>query len=71
LPSIQPSSPNINVALTEYYNLKTKVGLAAEAPPRVSAKAKGGYEPILPLFCTAANVCYDVTLRIPQQLAGF
>ena len=38
------SNPNINIALTEYYNLKTKVGFAADAPPSVSAQAKGGCE---------------------------
>ncbi|MEN8892561.1 MAG: hypothetical protein ABF283_06645, partial [Planktotalea arctica] len=37
LPSIQPSNPNINIALTEYYNLKTNVGFAVDAPPSVSA----------------------------------
>jgi hypothetical protein len=48
LSSIQPSNPNINIALTEYYNLKTNVGFAADAPPDVSAQAKGGCEPSLP-----------------------
>jgi len=45
--SIQPSCPNINTALTTYYSLKTNVGFAAGASSSVSAKAKGGFEPIL------------------------
>jgi len=45
LPSIHPSSPNINIALTTYYTRKTYVGFAAGAPLSVSAKAKGGSEP--------------------------
>jgi hypothetical protein len=45
LPSIQPSCPNINTALTTYYSLKTNDGFAAGAPSSVSAKAKGGFEP--------------------------
>ena len=38
LPSIQPSCPNINTALTTYYSLKTDVGCAAGASSRVSEK---------------------------------
>jgi hypothetical protein len=45
LPSIQPSCPNINTALTTYYSLKTNDGFAAGAPSSLSAKGKGGFEP--------------------------
>ena len=46
LPFIQPSCPYINTALTTYYSLKPYVGFAMDAPPSVSAKAKGGKAPI-------------------------
>jgi hypothetical protein len=44
LPSIQPSCPNINRALTTYFSLKTNDGFAAAASSSVSAKAKDGFE---------------------------
>ena len=45
LPSIRPSCPKINTALTTYYSLKTNVSFAAGGSPSVSAKANGSFEP--------------------------
>ena len=66
LPSIQPSYPYINIALTTYYNLKPYVGFAMDAPPSVSAKAKGGGEPDV----TDAAVSMNVRFQEQFQMEG-
>ena len=68
LPSIQPYCTNINTALTTYYSLKTNVGFAAGVSSSVSAKAKGGFEPTLPIYCLAANVRSRETIKISNEL---
>ncbi|MGB3242968.1 MAG: hypothetical protein WBB25_00420, partial [Sulfitobacter sp.] len=65
LPSIQPSCPNINTALTTYYSLKTNVGFAAGASSSVSAKAKGGFEP----SSTDAALCINDSFRYLEMLS--
>ncbi len=58
LPSIQPSNPNINIALTTYYSRKTCVGFVVAAPPSVSAQAKGGCEPKITDAAASSKVGY-------------
>ena len=69
--SIQPSNPNINIALTKYYNLKTNVGFATEAPPSIFEEAKGGREPRVADVAPRTKVRFRtaglITLELPTQ----
>jgi hypothetical protein len=68
LPSIQPSSPNTNTALTRYYSPKSYVGFAMAAPPSLSALALGRLVPNVLDAAFCANVGFFRMISKVQEL---
>lgn len=58
LPTIQPSSPNINTALTTNYCPKFDASIAVGVSPSFSAQASRRFEHTFPNVCSPVNVCF-------------